>query len=58
MYNTFQQDWLNVALPLINFFVILFAFAAIENELEEKQITKSEVTVIEQINWILWLQKM
>jgi hypothetical protein len=37
MYNLFLQDWLNVILPIGNFFIILFAFAAIENEIEERQ---------------------
>lgn len=49
MYNVFRVDWVNVTLPLLNFFVILFAFAAIENELEEKQRNKLEVTVVEHI---------
>ena len=49
MYNAFQVDWVNVSLPLLNFFVILIAFAAIENELEEKQIKKMEVKVVEHI---------
>ncbi len=49
IYNAFQVDWVNVSLPLLNFFVILIAFAAIENELEEKQIKKMEVKGIEYI---------
>ncbi len=49
MYNVFQVDWVNVSLPLVNFFVILFAFAAIENELEEKQRKHLEVKVVEHI---------
>ena len=49
MYNVFRVDWVNVTLPLLNFFVILFAFAAIENELEEKQRNKLEVKVVEHI---------
>ncbi len=49
MYNVFQVDWVNVSLPLVNFFVILFAFAAIENELEEKQRKQVEVKVIEYV---------
>ena len=49
MYNVFQVDWVNVSLPLVNFFVILFAFAAIENELEEKQRKHMEVKVVEHI---------
>ena len=46
MYSTFQQEWLNVILPILNFFIILFAFAAIENELEEKQRKFREVTMV------------
>lgn len=49
MYSTFQQEWLNVILPILNFFIILFAFAAIENELEEKQRKFREVTMVEHI---------
>ena len=49
MYSTFQQEWLNVILPILNFFIILFAFAAIENELEEKQRIFREVTMVEHI---------
>lgn len=49
MYNTFLQDWFNVIVPILNFFIILFAFAAVENELEEKQRKLREVTVVEQI---------
>ena len=49
MYNVFQVDWVNVTLPLLNFFVVLFAFAAIENELEEKQRNKLEVRVVEHV---------
>ena len=37
MYNLFLKSWLNVLFPIVNFFIILFAFAAIENEIEEKQ---------------------
>ena len=41
MYNIITlQDWPNMLLPVINFFIILFAFAAIENEIEKKQITQ------------------
>ena len=49
MYNLFLEDWVNVILPMLNFFVILFAFAAIENDLEIKQRNKLEVTVVEHI---------
>ncbi len=49
MYNLFMEDMVNLILPMINFFVILFAFAAIENEIEEKQRTKMEVTVVKHI---------
>ena len=49
MYNVFRVDWVNVTLPLLNFFVVLFAFAAIENELEEKQRKNMEVTVVEHV---------
>jgi len=49
MYNAFRVDWVNVTLPVLNFFVILFAFAAIENELDEKQRNKLEVKVVEHI---------
>ncbi len=49
MYNVFRVDWVNVTLPILNFFVILFAFAAIENELDEKRRNKLEVTVVEHI---------
>ena len=49
MYNAFLQDWLNVILPIFNFFVILFAFAAIETELEEKHRKHMGVTIVEHI---------
>ena len=55
MYNLFLEDWVNVILPMLNFFVILFAFAAIENDLEIKQRNKLEVTVVEHIQWVPWL---
>ena len=58
MYNLFLEDWVNVILPMLNFFVILFAFAAIETALELKQRNKLEVTVVEHIQWVPWLQKM
>ncbi len=49
IYNTFLQDWLNVVLPILNFMIILFAFAAIENILEEYLRNKREVTVVEHV---------
>jgi hypothetical protein len=49
MYNLFLQDLINVVLPICNFFIILFAFAALETELEEKQRNKMEVIVVEHI---------
>ncbi len=49
MYNLFLEDWLNVILPMLNFFVVLFAFAAIENDLEIKQRKLMEVNVVEHI---------
>jgi len=50
MYNLFMEDWVNVILPMLNFFVILFAFAAIETALELRQRNKLEVTVVEHIH--------
>ena len=47
MYNLFLEDWINVILPMFNFFVVLFAFAAIENDLETKQRKLMEVNVVE-----------
>jgi hypothetical protein len=47
MYNLFLQDWVNVILPILNFFIILFAFAALETEIEEKQRNKIKLTVAE-----------
>jgi hypothetical protein len=41
------KDWLNVVLPIFNFFIILFAFAAIETEVGEKRQNKMEVKVVE-----------
>ena len=55
MYNLFMEDWVNVILPMLNFFVILFAFAAIETALELKQRNKLEVTVVEHIHWVPWM---
>ena len=49
MYNLFLEDWLNVILPMLNFFVIVFAFAAIENEIEIKQRKIMEVNIVEHI---------
>ena len=49
LYNTFMQDWVNVVLPILNFMVVLFAFAAIENEIEKYQRNRKEVTVVEHI---------
>jgi len=49
LYNTFVQDWVNVVLPILNFMVILFAFAAIENEIEEYLRNRKEVTVVEHV---------
>ena len=49
MYNLFLEDWINVILPMLNFFVILFAFAAIENDLETKQRKLMEVSVSEYV---------
>ena len=49
MYNLFLEDMVNVILPMLNFFVVLFAFAAIETALELKQGNKLEVKVVEHI---------
>jgi hypothetical protein len=49
MYNIMTlQNWPNIVLPVINFLIILFAFAAIENEIEEKEMQK-EGSVLEHV---------
>ncbi len=47
MFNLIQEDWFNATLTILNFFIIMFAFAAIENEIEEKQIKQLQLEGIE-----------
>ena len=46
MWSLIQEVWLNAILSILNFFIIMFAFAAIENEIEEKQIEELGLEVI------------
>lgn len=35
MYNVFIENWLNLILTLLNFFIILHSFAMVENAIDE-----------------------
>jgi hypothetical protein len=37
LYNLFIEDWVNVIITITNFFILMFVFSAIENEIEENQ---------------------
>jgi hypothetical protein len=41
MYSVFEKNWFNGIVSLMNFFVILHAFAMVENAIEEAKIKQA-----------------
>lgn len=40
MYSSFERNWFTVIVSMLNYFVILHAFAVVENAIEESNISK------------------
>ena len=41
MFSAFEENWLEVIISLVNFFIIMFSFAMIENALDKISLKES-----------------